>query len=373
MEFLNFQNNSIWINVLLFAVGAAVIWFAGTRLERCTHAISRKTGLSQAFLGMLLLATSTSLPEIATTVTAVLIGNTTLAVHNLLGGIVMQTAVLAIADGSKRDRGALSFFTPDFTLLIQGVGLVLLLQLVMAGAATGGQFNVAGIGVWPVVIFVAYLLVMFLVYRSQCRPGWIPDHRDGDPGEGSDSREWREQNEERTDDRDADENSDPDAAPSSGPSLKKAGWLFAGFSLMVLVAGWAVARAGDALSSQTGLGASVFGAVFVAIATSLPEISTTVEAARERHYSMAFSNIFGSNALMAALLLLADVLSPGDAIMGHIAPSVLLLTAVGGVVTCIYLWGLLEREDRTVWRIGWDSTAVVVVYAGTLVVLFQMK
>ena len=122
MSFLSFQSFPIWANLVIFAVAAAIIWFAGTRLERYTDAISIRTGLGKAFLGLLLLATATSLPEIATTVTATLGGNVDLALHNLLGGVVMQTAVLAVVDLAVRE-GPLTRFTPKYVLLIEGVGL----------------------------------------------------------------------------------------------------------------------------------------------------------------------------------------------------------------------------------------------------------
>ena len=118
----------------MFLLSAGTIWFAGVRLERYADAISERTGLGQAFTGMLLLAGATSLPEVATTVTAVaLLNNPTLAVHNLLGGVALPMAILAVADRVKGEPGALTFFSPRFSLLIGGVGLLLLLQLPIAG------------------------------------------------------------------------------------------------------------------------------------------------------------------------------------------------------------------------------------------------
>lgn len=126
-----------------FALAAGAIWWTGTRLERCADSISRRTGLGQAFAGMLLLAAATSLPEVATTATAVAL-NPTLAVHNLLGGVALQTAILSVADRAKRRRSALTFFSPKFVLLIEGVGLVLLLQVAIAGITARGEPTILG-------------------------------------------------------------------------------------------------------------------------------------------------------------------------------------------------------------------------------------
>lgn len=96
----------LWLNLVLFVPAAALIGWAGARLERYADVLSRRTGMGQAFTGVLLLAGATSLPEVATTVSAiVVIGNPSLAVHNLLGGVALQTALLAVADAATGRRG----------------------------------------------------------------------------------------------------------------------------------------------------------------------------------------------------------------------------------------------------------------------------
>jgi cation:H+ antiporter len=156
MPFLSFDAYPLWLNALVFLLSAGAIWFAGIRLEQQADTISERTGLGRAFTGMLLLAGATSLPEVATTATAVvMLNNPTLAVHNLLGGVALQTAIIAAADWTKSRRGALTFFSPRFSLLIGGVGLLLLLQLTIAGVTAHGFPAVMSISVWPVVVFLA--------------------------------------------------------------------------------------------------------------------------------------------------------------------------------------------------------------------------
>ena len=119
---LSFDSYSLWLNALIFLLVAGTIWFAGMRLERHADAISERTGLGQAFTGLLLLSVSTSLPEVATTITAVaLLNNPTLAVYNLLGSVALQTGILALADRAKRRSGALTYFSPRF--LVRAISL----------------------------------------------------------------------------------------------------------------------------------------------------------------------------------------------------------------------------------------------------------
>lgn len=351
---MTFSSYPLWLNALLFLIASALIWGAGTRLERHADTIAERTGLGQAFTGMLLLSAATSLPEVATTVTAVLLlNNPTLAVHNLMGGVALQTAVLVAADRANRDRGALTFFSPRFVLLIEGVGLLVLLLLAIAGASTRGFPSVAGVGVWPALVFLAYLGVLYLTYRYRGQPRWTPTKADDVPlGRSAAGEE--------------------EAGKEGQPALRRVWLLFGGLSLLVLVGGWAAAQSADVLAEKTGLGPAFLGATLLALATSLPELSTTIAASRQGRYSMAISNVFGSNAFDVSLLFLADLLYRGGSVMAHAETSLVFVAAVGAIMTCIYLWGLMERENRTVLGVGWDSAAALGFYLASMTVLYFM-
>jgi cation:H+ antiporter len=361
MSLLSFGSYSLGINALIFLLAAAMIWFAGVRLERYADAISERTGLGQAFTGLLLLSVSTSLPEVATTITAVaLLNNPTLAVYNLLGSVALQTAILAIADRMKGRSGALTYFTPRFVLLIQGAGLLVLLQLTIAGMAARGVPSIASISLWPIVLLLVYLGMLYLTYRYRGQPRWTPSKSDDAPVEENPDADAGVDNQYLADQNDQ----------TNPRSMKNLWLLFCGFSLVVLVGGWAVAQSADVLAEQTGLGDAFLGATLLALATALPEVSTTIAASRNGNYNMAISNIFGSNAFCVALLLLAELLHRGGTIMERAEASVVFVTAIGAVMTSIYLWGMLERQDRTVLGVGWDSAAAVLVYTGGMTVLY---
>jgi cation:H+ antiporter len=128
---LVFQSFSIWLNLGIFAVAAALIWIAGSRISGYADRIADRTGFDKAFFWLVFLALATETPEIGTTVTAAWGGNPALALGNLFGGVVMQMAILAVVDATVV-QGALTFFTPRPTLLLQGILLTLLLGLTLA-------------------------------------------------------------------------------------------------------------------------------------------------------------------------------------------------------------------------------------------------
>jgi cation:H+ antiporter len=345
---------------LVFAVSAAAIWWAGTRLEHHAGIISERTGLGQAFTGMLLLAGATSLPELATTVTAVaVLKNPTLAVNNLLGGVALQTVLLAVADAVKRRRAPLTSCSPSFGSLVQGVGLMLLLSIVIAGATASGEPAVFGISAWLVLLLAVYVGIMYVSYRQRNSPRWVVADQDGRAGSG----------EARSDEGSGDE----EGGRHAPVSLRRTWLSFAALSLVVLVGGWFATHSAEALAQRTGLGSAFMGATLLALATSLPELSTTIAASRRGRYTTAISNIFGSNAVDVVLLVLAEALFFGGTILAQLEKSMVFVASLGAVLTCVYVLGLLGRGNRTVLTVGWDSAAAVLLYSAGMVVLYTMS
>jgi cation:H+ antiporter len=346
----------IWGNVLVFVAAGAVIWIAGVRLEHRVDQIARRTGMGQAFSGMLLLAIATSLPELATTFSAVLIhDNATLAVHNLLGGVALQTAILVLADATSRKRGALTSFRPRFTLLVQAVGVIMLLQIAIAAATAKGVPALGPVSLWSLLLVVGFIAMTYFVHHHRGHPRWTPAKADDFPKHELD---------------DDDSNDEPADAEDDELSTRSLWLRFAAAAAFVLVGGWLTTGAADALAEQTGLGSAFVGATLLALATSLPEVSTTTAAVRAGRYTAAVSNIFGSNAFDIALLFVADAIFLEGTIMAHAESSMVFIAAVAAVMTCVYLWGLMERADRTILRIGWDSALALVIYLTGVAVLY---
>ena len=96
MPGLDFASYPLWLNLAVFAAGAAIVWYAGTKLAQYADEVSAITGFGRALVGAVLMAGVTSMPEIATTFTAALGGAAPLAVNNMLGSVALQVAVLAV-------------------------------------------------------------------------------------------------------------------------------------------------------------------------------------------------------------------------------------------------------------------------------------
>jgi cation:H+ antiporter len=348
---LDFRSYPLTANLATFAVAALVVWFAGSRLAALADDIADRTGLNRAFLGVVLLGVATSLPEVATTITGAVVGNPQLVTANLLGGVALQITILAICDAFVV-RGALTFFSPQPVLLFQGVMLLALLALALAGGAAGEPIAFAGVGATTPVLAAGYLFTVRFSKGGDLLPRWRATH-EPPPLEPS-----------------------PDLAGPFNGAQRPVGRLWAitgGYGLLILTAGWALAATGDAVAQQTHLGSNFVGFALVAASTSLPELSTTMGALRRHRYQMAVSNILGTNCLEVALFLLADVVYQGEPILAQMDRSALFAGTLGMIVTSIFLIGLLERRDRTLLRMGIDSCAVLFTYGVGLVALYTLR
>lgn len=354
MPLSNAADFPIWINGLIFVVAAVVIWFAGVRLVRALDRIAQKTGMGQAFVGMLLVGTITSLPEIANVTTASVMGNPLLAVNNLLGSASINLLLLAIVDAFVGRDALTSVVTKPATLL-QATLCMLVLALV-ATAITTGDVQVLGVGLWAVVIFAASIAAFWLSARYAGRETWQPK-----------ALQDQQQSKDAAREEDA-EQEEADDTPLSGLI-----WRTAIAGAVIFVAGYALSQTGDALAEQTGLGSSLVGFLLIGVATSMPELSTISAALRMRRHEMAIGEVLGTNFVNVALLLLADLTYAGGAVINEAGVFEAVSSLLGVLLTGLVLVGLLERRDRTIFRMGYDSLAVLITFAAGVILLYAVR
>jgi cation:H+ antiporter len=90
----------------------------------------------------------------------------------------------------------------------------------------------------------------------------------------------------------------------------------------------------------------------------------------KNHFVLSFESYsLWLNALIF-LLILAELLYRDGTIMAYVGGAVVFVAAIGAIMTSIYLLGMLERQDRTVLGVGWDSAAAVLIYIGGMAVLY---
>lgn len=351
MSLPDFNHYPLWINLAVFAGAAVAVWLAGTRVSRYADAIARISGVGHMAVGLVLLGGITSLPEIAVVLFSASAQNPALAVNNLLGGVAMQKAVLAGAD-ALIGSDALTVVVSSPALMLQGALSILVLVVVAAGIAVGDTL-LFGIGIWSWTILALYIFSIWMLSQTEGRMPWRA-HENSPPPESHRA-------------------SEQESLRPEHMSLKAEIGKTIVAAMVILAAGFLLSQTGDAIANQTGLGQSFVGAVLLAFATSLPEISTVVSAMRLRQYEMAISDILGTNLFNVMLIFLADALYAGPPVLNETGNFSLFTSLLGILLTVIYLIGLIERRNRTIARMGIDSLVTLVAYGGGLYLLYQMR
>ncbi len=330
---------SLPANLFVFAALASAVWFAGTRLSYLADAIAKHTGVSRAIMGLIFLAAITSLPELVTTSAAAVKGDAALALNNMFGGITMQTAILAVAD-AVAVRVTLSAFPRKPTPILEGALLILLLTTTLVIISVGDLSLFFNVGMGAALLAGIYFISIIVLNRYDKDHAWRPVHLP-----------------------------EPEDVPQVLPwhalhdlPLRTLIKQSCGVAVVILICGILLVETSAAIAEQSGLGSSFIGVTLLAATTSLPELSTTIAAVRMGAYTMAVSNIFGSNLIMLFVLFPADVFYRQGVILNEAGETAQLALLSGIAVTTIYIVGLLIKKKPRVVGMGLDSIIVLGVY-----------
>jgi cation:H+ antiporter len=346
MLFAQAGANALWLNGLIFLVAAIVVWGAGTRLTYYLDAISEKTGLGQALVGMLLLGGLTSLPEVANTISASSGGEPRLAVNNLLGSAAINVLLLAVVDAFVGKDAVTAVVAKPSTMMMSTLCMILLAAV--AFAVTVDDVPVGGVGVASLAI--ATLCVLFL---------WLAASYEG-------RAKWRV---------------DQPAAPAtpeepSVHSKRSLRWLVmssAAAAAVIFFAGYTLSEIGGALAEQTGLGAGLVGFLLIGVSTSMPELSSIIAASRLRRYELAFGQVLGTNFINLSLILLADAIFVGGPVMNELGAFETMSALLGLAMIGTFQIGLLEHRNPTVIRMGYDSLVVMILFVAGVGMLYAVR
>lgn len=335
------QTLTLWQTLGLFGLSALVIGFAGVAMTKRVDILADRTGLGEAIVGGIVLGAATSLSGVVTSMTAAWNGDANLSFSNAVGGIAAQTAFLCIADLTYR-RTNLEHAAASAVNLVQASLLILLLSLPLMAALTH-NWSVFHIHPISFVLFGVYWAGQFLSRQTRESPMWRP----------------HETPETRAD--------VADTASKNGPSTALLVLQFCALALLTACAGWVVAKTGSRIVATTGLSSGVVGALMTAVATSLPELVTTISAVRRGALQLAVGGIIGGNTFDVLFLSLSDITYRPGSLYHSIDLKELFWLVLGIVMTAILLLGLIQRDKKGVGGIGFESALILLLYVAAIV------
>jgi cation:H+ antiporter len=325
--------------ILGFLACGIAIGIAGTYLSRYGDVIARRTGMGGSWVGLVLIATVTSLPELATGVSAVTINEAPeIAVGDVLGSCVFNLLIIVVLDLLQRGESVYTRARQGH-ILSAGFGVIL---IGFAGfnvlLAQGGPHWAWGhVGLYSPVMVLLYAVAMRTVFRYEA----------SHPAQGE------------------------QGARDGELTLRQALQRYAAAALVVVAAGIWLPYLGKALAAQMGWSQSFVGTLFVAAATSLPEVAVSVAALRIGALDMAIGNLFGSNLFNMLILAIDDALYLKGPLLSDvsIAHAVSALSAI--MMTGVAIVGLLFRPKlRVLKTVGWASILLFVFYLLNAYILY---
>jgi cation:H+ antiporter len=316
------ESVGVWLQ---FLAAAGVIFYAGRRLSSCADIIAEKIGVSRGFIGFILLAMITSLPELATSLSsASLIKSADLAFGNIFGSNTFNLLIIVLLDLLLSSSPLLSSVSDEH---IPSASLgILLASLAVLGLITKSSAGLLGISLISWGILIVHLAGVRLLFK----------------------------------------NSRQHLTPQVKYPQEVLGhiWLkFIFFSAIIIGSGIVASYSGRNIARLTGLSHTFVGTFLLAVVTSLPEVAVSVGALKLGEANMALGNLLGSNVFNLSLIFLVDaVYHPGGVFAGASA-SHIITAAEFLILSSIVLIALSYKAPKGRFlRLGVDSWCILGIY-----------
>lgn len=325
---------------LAFIVCTLAIIYSGSRLSKYGDIIAEKTGLGRTWVGLIMLASITSLPELITGISAVAINDLpNIAIGDVLGSCVFNMLIFAALDMIYRPE-PLSTKAHQGNTLSAGYG-ILLLSFVASSLVLGSRIGSLGwIGWYSIVITVMYLngIRLLFFYEKRQLSLYVQER----------AIEFRY-----------------DDVP-----MKTAVINYCVNGCIIIIAAVFLPKIGEGIAVSTGWGNTFVGNIFIAISTSLPEIVVSISALRMDAVDLAIGNLFGSNIFNLLILAIDDLFFTKGPILSFVDPDHIIPALSAITMTSIAIIGLTYRASKKTLFLAWDSLGIILIYIINLMSLY---
>lgn len=326
--------SSPWAHWLQLALCAALILVAGTRLSHYGDVIARHTGLGGGWIGLVLMATVTSLPELVTGIASVTLADVPdIAVGNVLGACVLNLAMIVVLDALHRHASI-------YQVASQGHALGAAFGVVMLGVVAFGMLaaptldlRVGHVGLVTPALLALYLVAIRTIYQYE---------RGAAAAAAAAATE---------------------AEPAPEMTLRQAAVRYAVAAAVVVGAALWLPFVASGLAAAMGWTDSFVGTLLVAVATTLPELTVTIASVRIGALDMAIGNLIGSNLFNLAILGVDDLVYVDGPLLAAAAPAHALSAVSAAVMSGALIVALVARpQARLLNLVGWTSVALALIY-----------
>ncbi|KPK22534.1 MAG: hypothetical protein AMJ70_05765 [Dehalococcoidia bacterium SG8_51_3] len=326
----------VWVK---FIVCVIIIFISGRKVARYGDVIAEKTGLGGVWIGLILIAALTSLPELFNGVSAVtLVDAPGLTIGNILGANMFNMFNLALLDLVHRNGSILA--AVGKTHRLTGLFSLIMVLFIAGFILISSRFHVMAIG-WigwyTPFILVLYFIFARILYRYEQRHPSLKE----------------------TEFEYADK------------SLRHVYLYFSVAAVFIIGAGIWLAFIGDEIAGTYGWGQSFVGSLFLAFTTTLPEITVSFAAMRIGAKDLAVANLIGSNLFNLTIIPIDDLLYLKGPVLAAISETHLVIAYTVVLMTVIFIIGL-GRRYRRFYRLSWWNVSLILLFLIGAYYSFQM-
>jgi cation:H+ antiporter len=334
----------LWI---AFLICTSIILYSGAKLSRYGDIIAEKTGLGRIWIGIILIAFVTSLPELFTGLSSVLIFKTPdIAAGDVFGSCVFNILIIAMLDITDRASPISSRVQQGHTLSA-GFGILLLsiasVNIISSKLQPELFTTLFWVGLYTPPIILLYLIAMRVIffYQKKQIAAYVK--------EKAQELKYKE------------------------ISKKSVYMNFVINAVIVVIAAVFLPKIGKSMAEITGLGQTFVGNVLIAISTSLPEVAVSIAAVKIGAGDMAIGNLFGSNLFNILILAIDDIFFIEGPFFSFLEINHIVSALSAIIMTAIAIIGLTYRASKKPLFLSWDALGIISVYILNLIALYILR
>lgn len=312
-----------------FFICLVVVLLAGSRLPYYGDLLAEKTGISRAFIGLILMPFVTTLPELVTGVSAAaLVQSSDLALGNILGSCAFNLCLIPLMELISKSSKPLLTRVSNTHILAASLSVVLL-ALTGAGIFISGHVVIVPfIGLNSVLFALIYFISLRMIYRQQSANS-APAHK---------------------------------TTKTSTLTVNQILLRYSLFAVITIIAALALPHFADTIAEETGLTTTFVGTVMLAISTSLPEIIVAIAAVRINAVDLAVGNILGSNIFNIFILFLDDIFYTKGSLLADASDAHLISVFSTIIMSAVIIIGITFRSQTKHYLLTWESILIIILY-----------
>lgn len=334
--------NSIILNSSGLILCSAIIAISGSQLSKYGDIIAELTGMGKAWIGLILMAAVTSLPELFSGISAIVVMDSPdIAVGGIMGSLSFNLVILAILDFFVPQKPLSSIVTKEH-VLAGFLGMILVTLAVIEILYSSLMPDIGWISTFPIVLIILYIITVRIIFENERRMN------------GNSIIQVSKR---------------PIEQKTNSLSLRTAVKRYIFYATFVVIAALFLPYFADHLAVKTGISKSFIGTLLVAATTSLPELVISIAAVRIGSMDMAVGNLLGSNIFNMFILAFNDTLYKGPLLLAG-DPNHALSGLVTILMTAVVGIGILAGYPKKRFMLGIDAIILILLYLALITALY---